>query len=101
MGCHEFNGTTSLDAMNRVNSCGISVFPNPVESSTFIRFEPGPAFRSLALYNTAGNLIREAPVSSHQREIEWNMLFPDLTPGLYILRANGEKTDASLKIIIH
>jgi hypothetical protein len=75
---------------------GVAVFPNPNNGSFTINlgFE-NKSDVMVSIYDVTGKQVYTA--QSNQSSIEFNM--PDLIPGLYIVKLNGESVNETIKFI--
>jgi len=76
---------------NRVNSIGVSIFPNPVVDEVIIQFEDFNS-KKISLYDLKGSVIFEKAITSS--EVKFNTKGYD--SGTYILKITDLSTGASL-----
>lgn len=85
----------SISESNNVKD-DLSVFPNPSTGIFTIVF-PENKINSVSVYSTNGELVFAEIVNSNDNRLNVNL---DLSKGLYILKASGEKNFYSKKIAI-
>lgn len=96
-------GVEPSDPMNRTM---ISVYPNPVSSSSMLNFHsPNPGPVEFSLYNLTGKLVASNTLQIEQSGIQtlaWNKVFDNAMPvnGLYVIKVNSNGFRFSGKVII-
>lgn len=91
---NEVNVDLVISGISDVFSIRTEIYPNPVSDVLYIRSEY--IIETVKMYDQAGNILSEKPVSDKEHQVNVS----DLSPGMYLIRMETEQAIISKRFLV-